>query len=86
MRLACPLCGIRDRREFTYQGSDVAMARPARDAGAAAWDDYLHNRDNVAGAVRDLWQHDPCGAWLVVDRNTVSHAIGGSALASEVPR
>lgn len=86
MRVRCPLCGDRDRREFTYQGADVALSRPAVDAGAAAWDDYLHNRDNPAGETRDLWQHDPCGAWLVVTRSTVTHAITAVVLASEVAR
>ena len=86
MRVNCPLCGERDRREFTYQGADVALARPARDAGEEAWDRYLHLRDNPAGETRDLWQHDPCGAWLVVTRNTVTHAVVASVLASEVAR
>ena len=86
MRLDCPLCGTRDRREFTYQGADIALSRPARDAGDAAWDDYLHLRDNPAGATRDLWFHDPCGAWLVIARDTVTHAVHGSTLASEASR
>lgn len=86
MRVNCPLCGVRDRREFTYQGADVAMTRPARDAGDEAWDRYLHLRDNPAGETRDLWQHDPCGAWLVVSRNTVTHAVTASVLVSEVAR
>ena len=45
MRLTCPICGERDRREFYYQGEAVMLERPAPDAGEAAWDDYLHLRD-----------------------------------------
>ncbi|MEM9575913.1 MAG: sarcosine oxidase subunit delta [Pseudomonadota bacterium] len=76
MRLTCPLCGDRDRREFYYRGAAVGLARPAPDAGMAAWNDYLHLRDNPAGEARDLWYHDAgCGAWLVVTRNTVTHEI-----------
>ncbi|WP_370400853.1 sarcosine oxidase subunit delta [Sulfitobacter sp. JB4-11] len=82
MRIDCPHCGVRDRREFYYQGA--ALARPAPDAGEAAWDDYLHLRDNPAGETRELWQHEGgCGAWLVVTRNTVSHVISGVVLAAD---
>ena len=52
------------------------MARPAADAGEAAWDDYLHLRDNPAGELDELWSHDAgCGAWLKVRRNTVTHEV-----------
>ncbi len=86
MRITCPCCGTRDRREFTYQGDALALDRPDRDAGAQAWDDYVHNRANPAGQTQDLWYHDPCGAWIVVDRDTVTHAVYGSQLASRVAR
>jgi methylglutamate dehydrogenase subunit B len=85
MRITCPHCGERDIREFTYRGAAVALERPAPDAGEAAWDDYLHLRDNPAGPTRDLWYHGGgCGAWLVVSRNTVSHEITACELASDV--
>ncbi len=87
MRLTCPHCGERDRREFYYAGSAEQLQRPARDAGEGAWNDYLHNRDNPAGDTRDLWYHESgCGAWLVVSRNTVTHAIASIELAAEVKR
>lgn len=82
MRINCPLCGARDRREFYYQGA--ALPRPAPDAGEAAWDDYMHLRDNPAGVTRELWQHEGgCGAWLVVTRDTVSHVISDVVLAAD---
>ncbi|MFD1911660.1 sarcosine oxidase subunit delta [Halodurantibacterium flavum] len=82
MRLPCPLCGLRDRREFTYYGAADYLARPPEDA-PEAWDDYLHNRDNPAGETRDLWYHDGgCGAWLVVTRNTMTHEVAAAALAN----
>ena len=85
MRIKCPICGARDRREFYYVGDAVALARPEPDAGAQAWDDYLHNRDNPAGMTRDLWYHDSgCGAWLVLTRSTVTHEISKVELASKV--
>jgi heterotetrameric sarcosine oxidase delta subunit len=85
MRLDCPICGSRDRREFYYQGDAVMLARPAVDAGEDAWDSYLHLRDNPAGQTRDLWHHEAgCGAWLVVTRDTVTHAVSVVELASDV--
>ncbi len=87
MRITCPNCGERDRREFYYQGDAVALSRPAPDAGLEAWDDYLHNRDNPAGDTRDLWFHEAgCGAWVVVTRNTATHAVLETALAERSPR
>ncbi|MFK7755010.1 MAG: sarcosine oxidase subunit delta [Sedimentitalea sp.] len=81
MRITCPICGARDLREFTYQGE--ALTRPAPDAGAEAWDDYVHLRDNVAGEMRELWYHDSgCTAWLVVTRDTRTHAISSTKLLS----
>lgn len=75
MRISCPCCGPRDRREFTYYGAADYLNRPAPDAAAGDWDAYLHLRDNPAGQTRDLWYHDPCGSWMVVTRDTVSHAV-----------
>ncbi len=87
MRITCPLCGERDRREFHCAGDAVALNRPAPDAGAAAWDDYIHNRDNPAGVTRDLWHHETgCSAWLVVTRDTVTHEVLETALAADVKR
>ena len=85
MRIDCPICGARDRREFYYQGAAVKLDRPAPDAGAAAWDDYVFLRENPAGMTQDLWQHEGgCGAWLVVTRDTNTHAIEKVALARDV--
>jgi len=85
MRLTCPHCGDRDRREFYYVGDALALQRPDGDASVEAWDDYIHNRDNPAGVTRDLWYHESgCSAWLMVTRNTVTHEVLGVELASDV--
>ena len=87
MRLPCPICGERDVREFYYQGAAVMLHRPEPDAGVAAWDDYLHLRDNQPGDLQELWSHDAgCGAWMKVVRNTASHAVGDAVLVTEVKR
>lgn len=76
MRLTCPHCGPRDRREFYYYGDAVWVDRPVADAAQEVWHDYIHLRVNPAGVTRDLWYHEQgCGAWLAVTRNTVTHAI-----------
>ena len=85
MRLTCPICGERDRREFYYQGAATILDRPDPEAGIETWDYYLHNRDNPAGETRDLWYHDAgCSSWIVVTRNTVTHEVLGSELAKDV--
>lgn len=84
MRLTCPICGARDRREFYYQGEAVMLERPAPDADSDTWNSYLHLRENPTGPRRELWQHDGgCGAWLVVTRNTTTHEVLGVSLAED---
>ncbi len=84
MRITCPLCGPRDRREFYYMGSEDYLNRPAPDAAPEAWDAYLHLRDNPAGMTRDLWYHETgCASWLLVTRNTVTHEIQEVSLVAD---
>src|SRR5262249_55497892 len=57
---------------------DAAPTRP--DPGApdalARFTDYVYLRDNPAGSHCELWYHGAgCQAWLVVTRDTRSHAI-----------
>lgn len=83
MRLTCPHCGTRDRREFTYYGASDYLHRPGPDAADDDWDAYLHLRDNPAGLTRDLWYHETgCSAWIEVTRNTVTHQILASRLVA----
>jgi methylglutamate dehydrogenase subunit B len=85
MRIVCPICGERDRREFYYKGAAVALGRPEPGDGLDVWDDYLHLRENPAGQTRELWYHEAgCSAWLVVTRDTVSHEVLAARLASDV--
>jgi heterotetrameric sarcosine oxidase delta subunit len=81
MRLTCPLCGPRDRREFYYMGAADWLARPEAAAPPEAWHDYIHLRDNPAGEVEDLWYHEAgCAQWLRVRRDTVTHEVFAVAL------
>ncbi len=83
MRLPCPLCGLRDRREFYYYGSDDYLNRPAEGASEEAWDNHLHLRDNPAGITNDLWYHETgCSQWLRVTRSTVTHEVFAAELVA----
>lgn len=85
MMIPCPICGPRDIREFTYKGHETYLHRPADTEWSEDWNDYLHNRENPAGATKDLWYHgDGCTAWLLVERNTITHEVLSARLAREV--
>lgn len=87
LRITCPVCGLRDETEFTY-GGDASIERPAMDeTDPQIWHDYVFIRDNPRGAHREYWHHvQGCRQWLVLDRDTVTHEIGGCQLAREVAR
>ncbi len=86
MRITCPHCGARDVQEFTYLG-DANPRRPDGMAAAeAAMFDYVYQRENPAGQHRELWYHGAgCHAWLVVARDTRSHAIASVEPAKKAP-
>jgi len=77
MRIACPHCGTRDVREFSYLG-DAKPERPDPNAADALsqFTAYVYLRDNPAGPHQELWYHAAgCQAWLVVGRDTRTHEI-----------
>ncbi len=85
LRLACPICGLRDETEFTY-GGDATLVRPAMaERSSEAWYAYVFQRENPRGPHREYWHHQlGCRQWLVVERNTLTHEIGETRLAREV--
>ena len=79
MRITCPHCGERGNEEFLYRGA-ADPRRPAPDAPETAWHDYVYLRDNPAGSHREMWLHAyGCRRWLVVTRDTRTHAIADVA-------
>jgi sarcosine oxidase subunit delta len=81
LRIPCPFCGPRDHSEFSYEG-DATVAYPALDASEEAWFEAVFLRDNPRGPHRELWHHVyGCRAFLVVERDTLSHEIGEVRLA-----
>ncbi len=83
MRIPCPNCGTRDRREFTFQGDAIALDRPAPDAPDALWDLYVNPPKSPPGPVLDLWYHAPCGTWAVVHRDTANRNVISAKSARE---
>ncbi len=87
MRIPCPFCGERDLHEFSYLGdATVTRSDPAAPEAERAFFESVYLRDNPAGRLLEMWVHDPCGAWIVVDRDTVTHAVHATTLAREAPR
>ena len=81
MRIPCPFCGIRDHAEFTYEG-DATVSYPELDGSEEAWIAAVFLRDNPRGPHREYWRHlHGCGSFLVVERDTLTHAIGEVRLA-----
>ena len=80
MRIPCPHCGTRDLREFSYLG-DAKPVRPDPNSLNAIdrFNTYVYVRDNPLGQHSELWYHSAgCQAWLVVERDTRTHAITGA--------
>lgn len=79
MRIPCPYCGDRNAQEFVYRG-DATARRPDADKGIY---DYVYLRENPAGRMREHWYHaQGCRNWIVVTRDTRTHAIEGAVLAT----
>jgi sarcosine oxidase subunit delta len=75
----CPFCGLRDETEFHYGGeAGNARPEPASDTTAADWARYLYLRVNPKGPTREVWMHLTCGEIFVMERDSLSHAVGPS--------
>jgi sarcosine oxidase subunit delta len=88
VRIPCPYCGERGNEEFSYLG-DASPRRPDPAAADAAqqFADYVYLRDNPRGLLHELWYHAAgCHSWLVVTRDTMSHAITSVELARDTAR
>jgi methylglutamate dehydrogenase subunit B len=84
-----PHLGPRDASEFTILGDASLINRPdwrASDADDAFYN-YQYLRDNPAGLHRELWFHEQGDrSWLMVTRDTVTHAVIAVALASDIAK
>jgi sarcosine oxidase subunit delta len=83
MRIACPYCGERSFDEFVDYGA-AGLERPEKSAEMPAWVNYVYLRDNPAGRHRELFYHvGGCRSWLIVTRDTRTHAITGVVAARD---
>ncbi len=77
MLITCPHCGPRPVEEFTFLG-DAKPQRPTSNDPATMdqWFDFVYLRDNPRGPFDEYTHHSGgCRAWLVVTRNTQTHAV-----------
>lgn len=80
MRIPCPYCGSRNDNEFVYRGD----ASPRRTETAEGMAEYIYLRDNPAGFIDEYWYHaQGCRNWVVVRRDTRTHAIENSVFARD---
>ena len=81
--ITCPHCGARPKEEFSIRG-DAMRLRPAASAPVEAWQKYVYIRDNPKGLLKEYWHHVlGCRRWLVVERDTLTHAVHAVTDAAE---
>jgi sarcosine oxidase subunit delta len=88
MRISCPYCGDRELLEFVVLG-DATPQRPSvqPENDSQAFHDFVYLRDNPAGDAREAWYHaSGCRRWLVVTRNTRTHAVNSVTFAYDQSR
>lgn len=72
--IPCPHCGPRSVYEFRFGGE--VRKRPAPEADAATWAEYLHVRRNAAGVQTEWWFHRAgCRQWFQAERHTVTNHV-----------
>jgi sarcosine oxidase subunit delta len=83
LRIPCPFCGPRDHAEFSYEG-DATVKYPALDAPEDEWFEAVFLRENPRGQHSEVWHHlYGCRSFLIVERDTLTHAITGARLAHQ---
>jgi methylglutamate dehydrogenase subunit B len=75
MRIDCPHCGERPVDEFLCLGA-AGHTRPESSNDINDWVAYVYLRKNPAGAHDELFHHVAgCRQWLIVSRDTRTHAV-----------
>ncbi len=76
---SCPFCGERDETEFQFAGeAGKIRPEPAPEISDEDWSRYLHRNENPRGATSEIWVHQTCGEYFVMERDTVSHVISAT--------
>ena len=80
----CPFCGPREETEFSFGGeAGKARPEPAADVTPETWAQFLYLHPNPRGPAREIWVHNTCGEFLLMERDTVSHAVRARAPGAE---
>lgn len=75
----CPFCGLRDETEFHFAAeAGKTRPEPAGEVSAASWSNHLYAKSNPKGPSREIWQHDTCGEFFLMERDTLTHEVAGS--------
>lgn len=72
--MICPLNGPRNISEFTY-GGEVREMPDQNTCTDQEWADYVFNKDNLIGVVREWWMHTPSSYWFIAERHTATDEI-----------
>ena len=76
----CPFCGPREETEFHFAAeAGKPRPEPAEAVTDAEWAAYLYRTAAPKGAAREVWVHLACGEFFVMERDTVTRAVAGSA-------
>lgn len=76
---SCPFCGPRDETEFLFGGeAGKVRPEPAPDISAEDWSSFLHRVKNPRGDTREIWVHQTCGEFFLMERNTVDHTVAAT--------
>ncbi|MCK8603543.1 sarcosine oxidase subunit delta [Desulfoferrobacter suflitae] len=74
LTITCPICGKRSGYEFRFGGEDKGPPPQAAGLTPAAWCDYVHRNNCVAGVQKEWWCHrQGCGTWFSIYRDTTKN-------------
>jgi sarcosine oxidase subunit delta len=74
LTITCPICGKRNGYEFRFGGEEKGPRPDEAGLTPAAWSDYVHMNQSVAGIQQEWWFHrDGCGSWFTIYRNTTTN-------------
>lgn len=67
----CPFCGLRNEREFHFDG-EAGKTRPdtTQTVSDEDWATYLYTQRNDFGPAREIWTHTTCREMFVMERDT----------------
>ena len=76
----CPFCGERPETEFHFAAeAGKVRPEPSEAVSAEAWSKYLYANKNPKGAAREIWVHQTCGEFFLMERDSLTHVVVGSS-------